>query len=102
MSMSRLTSRRRLKTAITASLRPFSAISHAQGWTHVTRDTWLWRESLYKSLSPEGYPEISTWLRVLKALGIRLRVTLVDDAQSDNWTGLTASALADEGDGFGE
>ena len=77
-------------------------IARAKGMTQVARDTGLGRESLYKSLSPDGNPEFSTVLRVLKALGIRLRATVVDDTQSDNWAGTTASVLADEGERFGE
>ena len=75
-------------------------IARAKGMTQVARDAGLGRESLYKSLSSDGNPEFSTVLRVLKALGIRLRATVVDDAQSDSWAGATASALADEGERF--
>jgi len=31
------------------------------------------RESLYKALSPEGNPEFSTVLKVVRALGLRLQ-----------------------------
>ena len=77
-------------------------IARAKGMTQVARDAGLGRESLYKSLSSDGNPEFSTVLRVLKALGIRLRATAAGDSQSDDWTGATASALADEGERFGE
>ncbi len=77
-------------------------IARAKGMTQVARDAGLGRESLYKSLSPDGNPEFSTVLRVLKALGIRLRASVVDDGQPDSWTGSTASALADEGEEFNE
>ncbi len=77
-------------------------IARAKGMTHVAREAGLGRESLYKSLSEKGNPEFSTVLRVLKALGIRLRATVIDDAQSDNWAGATTSVLADEGERFGE
>ncbi len=77
-------------------------IARAKGMTQVARDAGLGRESLYKSLSPDGNPEFSTVLRVLKALGIRLRASVVDDGQPDRWTGSTASALADEGEEFDE
>ena len=77
-------------------------IARAKGMTQVARETGLGRESLYKSLSPEGNPEFSTVLRVLKALGIRLRATVDDETRSGNWTGAAASALSDEGERFGE
>ena len=77
-------------------------IARAKGMTQVARDAGLGRESLYKSLSSDGNPEFSTVLRVLKALGIRLRATVAGDSQSDDRTGATASALADEGERFGE
>lgn len=77
-------------------------IARAKGMTQVARDSGLGRESLYKSLSPDGNPEFSTVLRVLKALGIRLRASVASDASNDSWTGATASTLADEGKSFGE
>ena len=77
-------------------------IARAKGMTKVARDAGLGRESLYKSLSSDGNPEFSTVLRVLKALGIRLRATAAGDSQSGDWSGATASALADEGERFGE
>ena len=77
-------------------------IARAKGMTQVAREAGLGRESLYKSLSSDGNPEFSTVLRVLKALGIRLRATVANDTQSDKWAGTTASALADEGERFVE
>ena len=77
-------------------------IARAKGMTQVARDAGLGRESLYKSLSSDGNPEFSTVLRVLKALGIRLRASVASDARDSNWTGATASVLADEGKRFGE
>lgn len=47
-------------------------IARAKGMTEVARDAGLGRESLYKALSPDGNPEFSTILKVVKALGIRL------------------------------
>jgi probable addiction module antidote protein len=35
--------------------------------------TGLGRESLYKALSPDGNPELSTLLKVVAALGLQLR-----------------------------
>lgn len=47
-------------------------IARAKGMTEIARETGLGRESLYKALSPEGNPELSTVLKVAKALGLRL------------------------------
>jgi probable addiction module antidote protein len=49
-------------------------IARSQGMTHISRETGLGRESLYKALSIEGNPEFSTVLKVLQALGLRLQV----------------------------
>jgi probable addiction module antidote protein len=43
--------------------------------TQIARETGLGRESLYKALSNEGNPEFATVLKVIKALGLRLRAT---------------------------
>ena len=48
-------------------------IARAKGMGQVAKDAGLGRESLYKSLSPSGNPEFSTILRVISALGLRLR-----------------------------
>jgi len=50
-------------------------IARAKGMTNIARKTGLGRESLYKALSPEGNPEFSTVLKVVKALGLRLRAS---------------------------
>ena len=47
-------------------------IARAKGMTDIARETGLGRESLYKALSPEGNPEFSTVLKVVRALGLRL------------------------------
>jgi probable addiction module antidote protein len=47
-------------------------IARAKGMSQVARETGLGRESLYKALSPDGNPEFSTVLKVLRALGLRL------------------------------
>jgi probable addiction module antidote protein len=44
----------------------------AGGIAKVARETGLGRESLCKALSPEGNPEFSTVLQVVRALGLRL------------------------------
>ena len=49
-------------------------VSRARGMSRIARETGLSRESLYRALSPEGNPEFSTVLRVMKVLGVRLSV----------------------------
>jgi probable addiction module antidote protein len=48
-------------------------IARARGMTGIAQQTGLSRASLYKALSPEGNPEFSTILKVVRALGLRLR-----------------------------
>src|SRR5512136_1852650 len=50
-------------------------IARAKGISQIARETGLGRESLYKALSPEGNPEFSTVLKVIRALGLRLHAT---------------------------
>ena len=52
-------------------------IARAQGMSAIARKTGLGRESLYKALSPDGNPEFSTVLKVVRALGLRLHATSV-------------------------
>ena len=49
-------------------------VARARGMSNVSRVAGLSRESLYKALSQEGNPELSTVLKVLHALGLRLSV----------------------------
>jgi probable addiction module antidote protein len=42
--------------------------------TLIAKKTGLGRESLYKALSAQGNPELSTVLKVVKALGLQLQV----------------------------
>lgn len=50
-------------------------VARAKGMTQVSRETGLGRESLYKSLSLQGNPEFATVQKVLKSLGLKLRVS---------------------------
>ena len=50
-------------------------IARARGMTEISRRAGLGRESLYKALSPGGNPELSTVLKVVRALGLRLHAT---------------------------
>jgi probable addiction module antidote protein len=53
-------------------------IARAKGMSQVARDAGLGRESLYKSLSSSGNPELATVLRVISALGLKLHVSATD------------------------
>jgi probable addiction module antidote protein len=50
-------------------------ISRAKGMTRIAKKTGLGRESLYKALSADGNPNFSTILKVVKALGLHLKVS---------------------------
>lgn len=50
-------------------------IARAKGMSQIARETGLGRENLYKALSPDGNPEFSTVLKVVRALGLRLHAS---------------------------
>jgi probable addiction module antidote protein len=50
-------------------------IARAKGMTEIARQAGLGRESLYKALSRDGNPELSTVMKVIKALGLRLHAS---------------------------
>lgn len=47
-------------------------IARARGMTEIAKEAGVTRTALYKSLSPEGDPQLTTLLGVLKAMGIKL------------------------------
>ena len=49
-------------------------VARAKGMAQVAKAAGLGRESLYKALSPEGNPEFATVLKVMRALGLKLKV----------------------------
>jgi probable addiction module antidote protein len=49
-------------------------IARAKGMAELARETGLGRESLYKALSADGNPQLSTILKVAKALGLEFSV----------------------------
>lgn len=51
------------------------AIARAQGMAKVARATGLNPKSLYKALSGEGNPELETFIKVVRALGLQLHAT---------------------------
>ena len=52
-------------------------IARAKGMSQIACDTGLSRESLYKALSGERNPTLDTVLRVVDALGLKLRAEVV-------------------------
>ena len=50
-------------------------IARARGMSEVARSAGMGRESLYKALSETGNPELSTVLKVVRALGLRLKAS---------------------------
>ena len=50
-------------------------VARAKGMAGVAKKAGLGRESLYKALSRDGNPELTTVLKVLHALGLKLTIT---------------------------
>lgn len=50
------------------------AIARSKGMTAVAKEAGVTREALYKALSADGDPKLSTLLGVMKALGLHLTV----------------------------
>jgi probable addiction module antidote protein len=55
--------------------RALGEIARAKGMTNIARATGMSRESLYKALSPDGNPEMATFLKVIRALGLQLHAS---------------------------
>jgi probable addiction module antidote protein len=49
-------------------------VARSKGMAKIARSAGLGRESLYKALSRDGNPELATVLKVLRALGLKLKV----------------------------
>jgi probable addiction module antidote protein len=49
-------------------------VARSKGMAKIARSTGLGRESLYKALSADGNPELATILKVMRALGLKLKV----------------------------
>jgi probable addiction module antidote protein len=49
-------------------------IARARGMTQVAKDAGVTREALYKSLSADGDPRLSTLLGVMKALNLTMSI----------------------------
>ncbi len=50
-------------------------IPRARGMSKLARDTGISREGLYRAFSPDGNPEFATILKVVGALGLKLRAS---------------------------
>ena len=48
-------------------------VARARGMTQLARETGITRESLYRALSDEGNPEFATIVKVMTALGLRMK-----------------------------
>jgi probable addiction module antidote protein len=49
-------------------------VASAKGMSRIAQSAGMKRESLYEALSPGGNPEFATVLKVLRALGLELKV----------------------------
>ncbi|MBA4808953.1 addiction module antidote protein [Brevundimonas sp.] len=56
------------------------AVARAKGMTQMSQDADLSRTALYRALSEDGRPELSTIFKVMQALGLRLAPVRVDSA----------------------
>ncbi|MDR1275647.1 MAG: putative addiction module antidote protein [Candidatus Accumulibacter sp.] len=50
-------------------------IARSRGMTQLAQETGLVRENLYKALSGNGNPSFGTILKVLRALGMKFRIS---------------------------
>ena len=57
-------------------------IARAKGMSQVAREAGLSRESLYKALSGDRNPRLDTVLRIVGALGLKLRAEVVLDSDA--------------------
>jgi probable addiction module antidote protein len=51
-------------------------VARAKGMSQIAQAAGLGRESLYKALSPDGNPEFATVPKVMRALGLKLKVAM--------------------------
>ena len=51
-------------------------IARAQNMTLLARDAGMSREGLYKALSETGNPSFATVMRITRAMGMQLRITV--------------------------
>ena len=51
-------------------------IARSQNMTRLAREVGVTREGLYKALSDKGNPSFATVMRITRALGMKLRITV--------------------------
>lgn len=49
-------------------------VARARGMTELSKETGIKRQQLYRTLGPAGNPTLETMLKVLPALGLRMRI----------------------------
>lgn len=52
-------------------------VARSKGMAKIARSAGLGRESLYKALSRDGNPELATVLKILRALGLKLKIAAI-------------------------
>jgi probable addiction module antidote protein len=57
-------------------------VAKAKGMSQIARETGLSRESLYRALSDDGNPELSTMTKVMHALGMRIQIAPATSARA--------------------
>lgn len=50
------------------------AVARARGMSNLAKESGLSRENLYRTLSAKGNPELGTFLRIMKAMNMRISV----------------------------
>jgi probable addiction module antidote protein len=58
-------------------------IARAKGMTQIAKETGITRAGLYKALSAEGDPRLTTFLGVMKSLGLSIAVHPMRSTSSD-------------------
>ena len=76
-------------SAIRAAL---NTIARAQNMSGLARDAEINRAGLYRALSEDGNPTLSTLLKITRALGLRLRIEPIPESSSS----AVSSAVAPE------
>ena len=51
-------------------------VARARGMTQIAKEAGITREALYRALSAEGDPKLSTLLGVMRALGVKVRADM--------------------------
>ena len=51
-------------------------VARARGMTQIAKEAGITREALYRTLSAEGDPKLSTLLGVMRALGVKVRADM--------------------------